>query len=542
MATDAAPASMIEAARDKKKRYDRQLRLWGEHGQDALENAKICLLYATATGTETLKNLVLPGVGEITIVDPFQVTPRDLGKNFFVDQASLGKSRAETTARLLNELNDLITVKSVQEDPVKLIDNSPEFFKQFNFIIATDLPNKSLLKLEEIALANRSTFFFVRSIGFVGQLRSYAFEHRIYETKPDNAKPDLRVMNTFNELSDYADAFEIPADMDTHLHGHIPWLILLLKALKQWRASHDGAVPKNRAEQDAFRELIRSGRRSYEEDNFEEAANNAFHAWVPLRTPADVNKILRDEKTNITAESRPFWITARAVRDFVDNEGNGDLPVNGALPDMTADTKSFVTLQRIFREKANKDVDAVYVRVQALLKSIGRDENSIKKEYVARACKNAYFWKLMRFRTIREEQTNINANSVSMALGMLKDMDGECMPLYVMLRAADRFRDQFGTLPGDTDNEDDLPRQVAELQKIADAFVKELPEEAASIDTAKYAAEFVRYGGAELHNIAALMGGVAAQEMIKIVTEQMVPVNNNFIFNGMRSTTAVYEL
>ena len=36
-------------------------RLWGEHGQQELETASVCLINATAAGTETLKNLVLPG-------------------------------------------------------------------------------------------------------------------------------------------------------------------------------------------------------------------------------------------------------------------------------------------------------------------------------------------------------------------------------------------------------------------------------------------------------------------------------------------------
>jgi len=36
--------------------------LWGDHGQAALEAAKICLINATATGTEILKNLILPGL------------------------------------------------------------------------------------------------------------------------------------------------------------------------------------------------------------------------------------------------------------------------------------------------------------------------------------------------------------------------------------------------------------------------------------------------------------------------------------------------
>ncbi len=42
-------------------KYDRQLRLWGERGQRLLESAKVVLLGASAVGTETLKNLVLPG-------------------------------------------------------------------------------------------------------------------------------------------------------------------------------------------------------------------------------------------------------------------------------------------------------------------------------------------------------------------------------------------------------------------------------------------------------------------------------------------------
>lgn len=37
-------------------------RLWGDHGQEALESAHVCLINATATGTEILKNLVLPGI------------------------------------------------------------------------------------------------------------------------------------------------------------------------------------------------------------------------------------------------------------------------------------------------------------------------------------------------------------------------------------------------------------------------------------------------------------------------------------------------
>lgn len=57
-----APVSLPSA---KEKKYDRQLRLWGSSGQEALENAHIALINVSAVGTETLKNLVLPGMRDL---------------------------------------------------------------------------------------------------------------------------------------------------------------------------------------------------------------------------------------------------------------------------------------------------------------------------------------------------------------------------------------------------------------------------------------------------------------------------------------------
>lgn len=47
-----------------------------------MEKASICLLNCGPTGSETLKNLVLGGVGSITVVDGSKVEVGDLGNNF----------------------------------------------------------------------------------------------------------------------------------------------------------------------------------------------------------------------------------------------------------------------------------------------------------------------------------------------------------------------------------------------------------------------------------------------------------------------------
>lgn len=44
-------AAMVAPRNANDKRYDRQLRIWGAHGQAALESARVCLLNAGTTWT-----------------------------------------------------------------------------------------------------------------------------------------------------------------------------------------------------------------------------------------------------------------------------------------------------------------------------------------------------------------------------------------------------------------------------------------------------------------------------------------------------------
>jgi len=82
-----------------------------------LEEAHVLLLNngSGVVGVETLKNLVLPGVGKFTIVDANLVIESDLRVNFFLEDSSLGKSRAAETCRLLEELNPEVQGHAVHE-------------------------------------------------------------------------------------------------------------------------------------------------------------------------------------------------------------------------------------------------------------------------------------------------------------------------------------------------------------------------------------------------------------------------------------------
>lgn len=116
MAERAITPPILHGPTAKEKRYDRQLRLWAASGQAALENAKVLLLNSGSgvVGVETLKNLILPGVGSFTIVDEINVSELDLGVNFFLEESSLGSWRAEETLKFLQELNSDVRINALE--------------------------------------------------------------------------------------------------------------------------------------------------------------------------------------------------------------------------------------------------------------------------------------------------------------------------------------------------------------------------------------------------------------------------------------------
>jgi len=111
---------------------------------------------------------------------------------------------------------------------------------------------------------------------------------------------------------------------------------------------------------------------------------------------------------------------------------------------------------------------------------------------------------------------------------------------YVLSRAADKFHEQHGRYPGESDNSNHLEEDFQHLKKKNVAHLLSSLKIEQNVDD-KYVQEIVRFGNCELHPIASFMGGVASQEAIKFITKQYIPLNNTFIYNGINSTTLAIE-
>lgn len=56
-----------------------------------------------------------------------------------VDESSVGQSKAQCVCSFLQELNDAVKAKFIEEYPEALIETNPSFFSQFTLVVATQV-------------------------------------------------------------------------------------------------------------------------------------------------------------------------------------------------------------------------------------------------------------------------------------------------------------------------------------------------------------------------------------------------------------------
>ncbi|KAF2128293.1 hypothetical protein P153DRAFT_341817 [Dothidotthia symphoricarpi CBS 119687] len=168
----AAPDSI---SADEIALYDRQIRLWGVQAQEKIRTANILLINIKALANEIAKNLVLAGVGSITLADHQVVTEEDLGAQFLISEDDVGKNRAEAAAPQVQKLNPRVKVNVLTTN----ICNAPNenFYAQFDVIIATDLPFASLFALNAGARIGNRPFYAGASHGLYGYIFADLIAH-----------------------------------------------------------------------------------------------------------------------------------------------------------------------------------------------------------------------------------------------------------------------------------------------------------------------------------------------------------------------------
>ncbi|KAF1981780.1 hypothetical protein K402DRAFT_364012 [Aulographum hederae CBS 113979] len=182
-----AQAQTISA--DEIALYDRQIRLWGVQAQERIRTANVLLISAKALANEIAKNLVLAGIGALTIVDHEVVTEDDLCSQFFISEADLGKNRAEAVLPNLQKLNPRVHLTA---NPSGILTLPTEFYTPFSMVIATDLSFPILSTINAATRITSRPFYAAASHGFYGYIFADLISHTyVIERSKSNVETKL---------------------------------------------------------------------------------------------------------------------------------------------------------------------------------------------------------------------------------------------------------------------------------------------------------------------------------------------------------------
>ncbi|EGT52212.1 hypothetical protein CAEBREN_15257 [Caenorhabditis brenneri] len=537
---------------DASNRYDRQVRLWGEEGQASIGSTSVCVLGSDSLATETLKSLVLAGVQSFFIVDDARVEQADIGQNFFLHNNDIGRYRAEATLEKLTELNPSVSGSSSCQSPTALAQEDVEKLATFSVVVAVNQTEEIDSKFAEVLYGIRVPFVCMKSYGLIGTIRICIKEHTIANSHEENPRPDLRLDAPFEKLKEMINETNLE-EMTVEQLRHTPYILLHFKALEVYRKQKNdpNAFPESTNDRKEIQKILQAFRRSTEDsgtkdsENFDEARTAVMRAFQKTSIGGSVKAIFASPQCQTSTQ--PFWLICEALRRFIQSN-NGLLPLRGTLPDMTSDSSRYTRLATLFHEKALSDAKEVLRLTREVEKERGVGD-VISDDVCYRFCKNAD-----RIRIQSSDLLDYNRETKEI-VGKIQEInvDDETRENKVdsatwmlLMRAVGRFKREKGRYPGT--NGVPVSIDAQDLKKRVEALVRESLTNGQDITpvfhnvTDSAISEMCRFGAAELHVISSYVGGIASQEIIKLATNQYVPIDNTFVFDGHTQESSTFKL
>ncbi|KAG9296401.1 hypothetical protein G9A89_014993 [Geosiphon pyriformis] len=178
---------------DEAELYDRQIRLWGIEAQQRMRNSNILIVGMRGLSNEVCKNLVLAGVGAVTILDYQIVTEEDFGAQFFLRVEDLGKNRAIAAAVRVRELNPRVAVTAETDN---LLLQSEEFLQKFDVICLTNCDISTLIKADNLCRKFEKKFYAASAHGLFGyifcDLKQHEYIVERKEIKSGREDPEVK--------------------------------------------------------------------------------------------------------------------------------------------------------------------------------------------------------------------------------------------------------------------------------------------------------------------------------------------------------------
>lgn len=471
-------------------KYDRQLRLWSSSGQDLISSSRVLVVGNSLSQCEVLKNLILAGIGHFTLLAENKViTAEDIENNFYLDDEDMGKPLNETLGLRLNELNS-----DTNRSCIDLIDLNKfiELKKnEFDLIIINGLSGINV-DVPILQLETRSFY----------SLISLKYNEICIIDSHQSIIPDLKLLNSWPELEDYFNSFDL--NVDANELSKIPYPVILFKLMNVWMEKY-GKLPESRDLKD-FKKLIRN---LSNEDllNLEEAIRNSHMICFKKFDFDKINSLnsTTDFKNYRGSYNEKFWLLIYTLKKYL--QIYNQLPVNNESPDMDSDTNNYLKLKKIYNAKFQLDLANFQDILKQVLIEFGISSD-LEYDLIVKFTKNCR----ILHHSISSNNTTINSfkkidskfKLIAYTFYLLNDLKiPPMLSNYELILSKSRF-------------------QTDEFKSVL--------------------FEILKSNSIELLNIASITGGVAAQEALKLLMKQYVPLEQIWVFDGINCESEKFNV
>jgi len=169
-----------------------------------LMGLKVLISGLSGLGAEIAKNLILTGIGSVTLHDTVSVTHNDLSSHFYLSEADIGKNRAGASLPRLSELNPYSKTRLHTEE---LTD---EFLADFKVVVVTDCPSEEkLARISDFCHNHKPAIVFIRADIrglFCTVFTDFGPSHEIFD--PTGEEPKQAIITSISQSN--------PAVITTH--------------------------------------------------------------------------------------------------------------------------------------------------------------------------------------------------------------------------------------------------------------------------------------------------------------------------------------
>ncbi|TCD69023.1 hypothetical protein EIP91_009086 [Steccherinum ochraceum] len=210
-----------------------------------MRNATIAVYRLRGIATETIKNIVLAGIGKLVVVDTEDVSAEDLGAGFFFRDEDVGKKRVDAAKSRIESLNPLVKVETISDPAALQSEHVHALVQTVDLVCVTDWDRETLLRINKITRELQKPLYTGGTYGLLGYIFCDLLAHDFIAPDRTNTKDTSKSVKTTATYTSLDNALG-------HSWGNLnrrqtkelnPAVVFLILSLWEYQSRHSGALP-----------------------------------------------------------------------------------------------------------------------------------------------------------------------------------------------------------------------------------------------------------------------------------------------------------